>query len=595
MGFYTEALAPTITTTTLPNGSLGTPYNQTLTATGTTPITWSQTGGDLPNGLTLSTNGVISGTPTTAGTFSFTAKATNSAGSNSKTLSITIAIPPVITTNDLPSGTTGTSYNQTLAVTGTTPITWSVSSGSLPNGLTLSASSGVISGNPTTAGTFNFTVKATNSAGSDTKALSIIIYAPPVITTTSLPNGGTGVAYNQTLTATGTTPITWSIASGDLPNGLNLSENGVISGTPTAAGTFNFTVKATNSVGNNTKALSIKILTPPVITTTTLPNGTKGTTYNQTLAATGEAITWSKESGNLPNGLNLSASGVISGTPTTSGTFNFTVKVTNIAGSATKALSITIVAPPIITTTTLPDGIIGKEYNKTLAADGDTPITWTIESGNIPTGLAFSANGVITGTPTTAGTFNFTVKATNNAGFATKALSIMIVTPPAITTNNLPNGTIGTAYNQTLTADGDTPIIWSIESGTLPTGLALSTNGMIIGTPKTAGMFNFTVKATNNAGIDTKALPVSIDNVGISENYTTKNVKIYPNPAYDKFVVELDGTATIILYNILGEEILTQSVNEKTEINISHLPTGVYTVSVLSDDKVIGNSKIVKQ
>ena len=261
---YPAPVAPTITTTSLPNGTTGTAYSQQLVATGTAPITWTLESGNLPTGLTLSSAGLISGTPTTVGTFNFTVQATNTAGSNTKSLSIIInaaTVPPTITTTSLPGGLVGTAYNQTFTATGTTPITWSLQSGTLPTGLSLSTA-GVISGTPTTAGTSNFTVRATNSAGNATKALSIVITASvvkPTITTTTLPNGKTGTAYSAQLEATGTAPISWALASGNLPTGLTLYSGGTISGTPTAIGTFNFTVQATNSAGNATKALSIKI------------------------------------------------------------------------------------------------------------------------------------------------------------------------------------------------------------------------------------------------------------------------------------------------------------------------------------------------
>jgi hypothetical protein len=169
--------APVISTTTLPEGKIGTPYSTQLEATGTAPITWSLESSNLPDGLTLSTAGVISGTPTTTGTFSFTVKATNSIGSDTKELSIAITastVAPTITTTTLPGGVTGTAYSAQLAATGTAPITWTLESGDLPGGLTLSTA-GVISGTPTTVGTFSFTIKAENSAGNATKALSIIV------------------------------------------------------------------------------------------------------------------------------------------------------------------------------------------------------------------------------------------------------------------------------------------------------------------------------------------------------------------------------------------------------------------------------------
>ncbi|HXG65578.1 MAG TPA: Ig domain-containing protein [Blastocatellia bacterium] len=177
-----------------------------------------------------------------------------------------------ITTTSLPGGTVGVSYSATLAATGgVAPYTWSVISGSLPAGLSLNSSTGVISGTPTSAGTANFTAQATdaqNPADTDSRALAITINPPPPaslnITTTSLPNGRRGTAYSQTLQATGgVTPYVWSIASGSLPPGLSLnSATGTISGTPTKRGTWSFTARVRDSQATpatDTQALSIKI------------------------------------------------------------------------------------------------------------------------------------------------------------------------------------------------------------------------------------------------------------------------------------------------------------------------------------------------
>ena len=170
-------------------------------------------------------------------------------------------VAPAITTAALPAGKVAAAYNAALAATGTAPIEWSIQSGSLPAGLNL-AVGGIISGTPTEAGTFNFTVKADNSAGSDTKDFSITIEeaeVSPTITTAALPDAETGVPYSFTLTATGTAPITWALVGGTSVAGIQLSAAGVLSGTPTMAGTFNFSVKASNNAGSDTKGFSITI------------------------------------------------------------------------------------------------------------------------------------------------------------------------------------------------------------------------------------------------------------------------------------------------------------------------------------------------
>ena len=173
---------PTITTTSLPGGTTGTAYSTTLQASsGTTPYTWSLSAGTLPAGLSLAAStGVISGTPTTAGTVSFTVKVTDAANNTAtKALSIavTAAVTPVqISTTSVPAGQVGVSYSTMIQATGgTTPYSWSISSGALPAGLTLTAGTGSISGTPTASGSFSFTAKVTDStspAQSATKAFS---------------------------------------------------------------------------------------------------------------------------------------------------------------------------------------------------------------------------------------------------------------------------------------------------------------------------------------------------------------------------------------------------------------------------------------
>ncbi len=186
----------------------------------------------------------------------------------SKSISLALVAPvaPTITTTSLASGTVGAAYSQALTATGDAPVTWSIAVGSLPDGLSLNAATGEISGTPTTAGDFNVIVKATNGAGDDTKALSInISLAPiapvaPTITTISLASGTVGAAYSQTLTATGDSPITWSLESGTLPEGVSLnSTTGEISGTPTIANMYTFTIKAESIAGSDTKVLSIAV------------------------------------------------------------------------------------------------------------------------------------------------------------------------------------------------------------------------------------------------------------------------------------------------------------------------------------------------
>jgi hypothetical protein len=272
VGILTVTGCPTITVNpaTIPAGTAGTAYSQTFTQTGGTgTITWSVTG-TLPAGITLNTGtGVLSGTPTQTGSFPITITATdanNCTGSRGYTLVIncqTITVNPTT----IPSGTAGTAYTQTFTQTaGIGTITWSVT-GTLPTGITLNPSTGVLSGTPTQTGSFPITITATDSNNcTGSRGYTLIIGCQTItVSPATLPGGTVGLPYSQTLTQTGGIgTINWSVTAGALPPGLTLNgATGLLSGTPTQMGTFNFTITATD--GNNctgSHAYSVQIVVP---------------------------------------------------------------------------------------------------------------------------------------------------------------------------------------------------------------------------------------------------------------------------------------------------------------------------------------------
>jgi subtilisin family serine protease len=256
-----------VTSTSLPAGNTVSAYETFLAAEGGKgAYTWSIASGSLPGGLSLtSSTGRIAGTPTSAGTWNFTVRATDTESRvATRALSITVSAPPAVSAGSLPGGTVGSAYSATLGATGgTTPYTWTLASGVLPAGLSLSVG-GVISGQPTTAGTSSFTVRVTGNDGlSSTAARSITVTTPFSITTESLPDGVQGTAYRQTLTASGGTgTLSWSRVSGTLPNGVSLSSAGVLSGTPSAANTFTFTVRVTDGASRTAQATFTVVIAP---------------------------------------------------------------------------------------------------------------------------------------------------------------------------------------------------------------------------------------------------------------------------------------------------------------------------------------------
>jgi subtilisin family serine protease len=272
-----NAAAPTITTTALKDATRTQSYSDVLSATGGSgSYSWSIVFGSLPAGLSLdAATGAITGTPTgAAGSYPFTARVADSASqSSTKALAIAVADPLAITTTSLAGGTVGQAYSQPVSATGgKAPYAWSLSTGNLPPGLSLSSGtpSATFSGTPTVAGTYSFTVQvadAGNPIRTTTRPLSITV-APPltlVITSSSLPPGTAGSAYTASVTAGGGVgPYAWSLASGSLPAGLVLSSSGTpsatISGTPVKQGNYNFSIRVTDADGAQaTKGLAIKI------------------------------------------------------------------------------------------------------------------------------------------------------------------------------------------------------------------------------------------------------------------------------------------------------------------------------------------------
>jgi subtilisin-like proprotein convertase family protein len=564
------SIAPSV----LNNGQAGVAYNQTLAGQGgTAPYSFAVTGGGLPNGLTLSTGGTLSGTPTAVGTFTFTVTATDSttgplpSSTYSVTQSYTVAIaPPSITFTPatLPADLEGAPYSQTLnGQGGTSPYSnFAITSGSLPTGMSLSGT-GTLSGTPTVAGAFNFVVRAqdsTSGTGSPftaSQGFSLTVLAP--FSPASLPGGQAGVAYvGATFTAvSGTGPVSnFSIAAGALPGGLNLSSAGVLSGTPTAVGLFTFTVSANDinpGTGLPTTASQVYTLlvSPPVITlspASLTATATAGNFYSQALTASGGTAPYSNftvTAGSLPTGLTLSLGGTLSGTPSAVGSFNFTVTAQDSTTgpgapyTGSRAYSLTV-NPPVIgfSPATLPAATAGALYTQTLTANGGTaPLThFILKSGSLPTGLTLDPNsGKISGTPTVVGSsFRFTVQAQDSstgpgAPYTGTHDYTLVVNPPVITLSpsSLPAATAGALYSQTLTPGGGTAPYsnFVVTSGALPAGLSLSSsNGKLTGTPTATGTFNFTVSVRDStagpnlpySGSQSFTLTVAAPNISIA-------------------------------------------------------------------------------
>ncbi len=509
--------------TTLANGQVGVAYSASINPAtgGTAPYTYALTAGGLPTGVSVSSSGGISGTPTAAGTFNFTLMATDSASMTaSRSYSLTIAAPTLSMTP--PAGTLVLSYGQVysqafVAFGGTAPYNYSLSAGALPVGISLN-SAGTLSGTPTQPGLYTVSIRATDSSTGTgapfarTQNYVLSVSAPTItVAPATLPNGTAGTSYAATLSASGGIgPYSFALTSGSLPVGVSFNSAGEFSGTPTVSGTFSTTITVTDAHGQTgTRAYTWDIAAPTIaITPTTLPNGTAGTPYAATLSATGGAApySFSLTSGSLPIGVSFNSAGQFSGTPTASGSFSTTIRATDANGfTAVQVYNWIINAPTIIVApATLPNGATGTPYAAAVSATGGAaPYSFSLTAGSLPVGVSFNSAGQFSGTPTSSGTFSTTIRATDANGFTgsqtyTWAINTgtVIVSP-----ETLAAGTVAVPYSQTVSASaGIAPYTFTITSGSLPAGITLNPGtGVLSGTPTAQVNANFTVTATDSS------------------------------------------------------------------------------------------------
>lgn len=523
-----------ITTMSLPDTISGQTYSQKLTATGgTPPYTWrlGEASGPLPTGLTLNSDGLISGVPgpiqgSPYDIFSVTFQVRDS---KSATASVSfymyLAEPFTISTTSLPDGNIAVPYQGWISFSGgRPPWTWSLAQGSnpLPSGLTIGGVGGyynLVSGTPTQPGTYSFNVQGKDSGNpgqTATGTIHLFIDNRVVVTTQFLPYAVVNWPYRESIQAAGgTPPYTWS-AQLTLPPGLTLSSSGEVSGTPTQEGLFTIEVQVTDSSVPPQSAFGHPLLyvRPPLaFVTTALNDGVRGTSYYSDVNTQGgrPPYAFRVSSGSLPPGLGLykgtpdASNCFVSGTPTEVGLFSFTLEATDSSSppaTVTRDFTIRVHEPLEITTTSLPDGMTGDPYNATLtAAGGFPPYTWT--PAWLPRGLTLdSLTGQISGTPTEAYNGELVVWVQDSASPRqqhTAILHLTIVGRLSITTSRLPAGRPNVPYTISMGLFGGTPpYAWSITSGALPTGLTLnSSTGQITGTPTVDGTSSFTLQVTD--------------------------------------------------------------------------------------------------
>lgn len=480
-----------------------------------------------------------------------------------------------ITTASLPNATVGQNYSLTLtAIGGTAPYTWSVTSGSLPAGLTLQGPNGIISGTPKQFGTSTFTIQAQDNSITPetiTAVLTITVNAGLAVNPPTLPQGVIGTAYSQVISVTGgTAPYTLAIPANSLPAGLAFNAaTATISGTPTKVGTSNFTLSvadAENPQATTNQNYAIRVVsTALTVTSVTLPAAGVSQPFAQQFAATGGVApyTWAVTAGTLPQGLQLSTQGLLTGTPVQFGSGSpFTIQVTDAetpAQTATATFTLPVQNTLAITSTTLPSATIGVQYSVPVAATGGLPpYKWTAGANLDKLGLSINPNtGVISGIPQVAGAYSGSVSITDSEVIPASTTTIIIipiysagvaVSSTTLTTSNA-SAAVGqnVTFTATVSVSGGTPtgiVTFVAGTNTLGTAMLNSSGVATLTTSFTAsGVYNVVASYNGDAYDQASASTPLVETVvapSLSASFSPSSLTI-ANGASGTLTITLDS------------------------------------------------------
>jgi hypothetical protein len=513
--------APAVTSANSTTFISGTAGSFTATASGYPTPTFSETG-VLPTGVTFTSGGVLSGTPSgTPGTYPLTITASNGVGSNAtQSFTLTVDQAPAVTSANNTTFTVGSSGSFTATASGYPAPTFS-ETGALPSGVTFT-SGGVLSGTPAagTGGVYTLTITASNGVSPNaTQTFTLTVDQAPGITSGTSTTFTSGTANSFTATASGYPTPTFS-ETGVLPTGVTFTSGGVLSGTPSGApGSYPLTITASNGVGSPaTQSFTLTVDQAPSITSASDTTFTVGSSGSFTTTATGYPAPTFSETGALPSGVTFTSGGVLSGTPAagTGGTYSLTITASNgVSPNGTQSFTLTVDQAPAITSASGTAFTIGSTGSFTATASGYPAPTFS-ETGIMPSGVTFTSGGVLSGSPTgVSGTYPITITASNGIGSPATQSFTLTVNPGAATHLVIPGGpepfdtgfsfniyaydaygNLATSYNGTVAFTSSDPGFVNLGPITLVNGVGTQSAAL-----KTAGVDTITATDTSNSSI----------------------------------------------------------------------------------------------
>lgn len=554
------------------------PYN--FINSGGIATTW--TASNLPQGLSFNfSTGTISGRPSVVENKTVTITATNSSGTATTTLAINVisSVASPVINNQTINAFRGVHFSFQLEATGTI-TNWlvdNIPNNSLPQGISLSAVIGTISGIPTTIGSFTTTIKVENESGNDTAVITIIVANSaliPVITAGQTFIGRKGVNFNYTIgfSNSGGTPTAWRLATTQtlLHPGITLDgRNGYLSGIPTAAGNTSTQLIASNSAGDSaTTTVNFQItesVNAPNITQGQIFRATLNSAFSRNITFSGNVTEWRIVAGELPAGLTLNGStGVISGTPTVySGSRTIRIFAGNQDGSDEENITVAVDESAIVVSPGQSfNGYALDPFTATVRTEGN-PVSWQLTNLPNSLGLTISNTGVISGTPEIAGEYTGVVTATGVSGISGSAsIKINILSKvPVITPNQVIS--LSTAnfitYSIAFSSVGGTPPTqWSALTP-LPQGLTLNAvRGVISGTP---------AQATSTTGVDC--------DIKVENSYGASSEKIKIIVAAITSLLKINPEQSLVVNAGTPFEFTPTYVGVPTSWYILDIPTGL--------------------